>query len=1096
MADRRRVSQRPFAERRRGSVLVGQRSIDIMNMNQNGEDGGPRFVKFIIRQYKRWGYFICDHDWKAMLICTAFSLLGLANVVFTPQQNDITGYTPYGARAIDEYSVYQDFFSENGLGVTVYLFALAKDGGTMLRDSHLKETIAVLDRAMDTVNLTNSKGESKPFSKFCKSFCRVNEPVRQFYNGFKIQSELAAKKQKLNGRLVLNYPQSTIFGQSFTLQQNFYGMEFWDDREARDTLDILEQAEDGNGTDVTTEQIQSHVSNMKSVKMVVMQLRAEHDPTWTNAQVKQYEMDMVEAFERKFSPKHLQLYVLSQTYVENEMIRAGISLLPYLTVGFFIMCACSVISVTIRAVYMQQHSLPKILLAITACVLPFMSCATALGLLFFCGMRFSSILCVIPFLVLAIGVDSSYLMIHEWQRVCKHSRDHPSRKSMQVGYRVAEVLSEVGPAILISVLTNVFADGVGSFTSSPEITLLCVGNLTSMIVAYIYQMTFYAGLFSLVGRYEIAQERKERSIFEASLRTAKFDRKQHLQRQPSKFHDNTKEAISHTMEVYVSIVANKFVASLTILVYFMYLAFSIYGITQMNINLTTQKLFAADSPLLELDKLRVEYQVPHFTMATVFVNQPGNLSDPKRLERLNEFVEDMEKIRGSWGKIGTQYFVRDYETFQGTFDDFDVDALEAEEEAEDNGVSAALTAKKPLPFDGDDLDHFVKWPEYSFWSGFLQLDNKTHDLERFFFTTGYHGKEISIWTKRGELLNTWRATVDKYKDDFKASVFHEDAVFLDLIENMPTDTWQSVLGTLICMGAVCFLFLNSFFTVVMASTSVLSICAGILGILSWWGVDLDPITMAAMIISIGCSVDIPAHVSYHYYQASKRSTPDVDDTPEAKLVNCLSSVAFPAVQAGVSTILCVCSLLFVKLYMSMVFVKTMVVCVVLCNIHGLIFLPAFLIIFDSCFTHAKNTVKKVKKAKNKNKNVENGTANPNRRRIQPQEDRKKDHLDHMSPDRPQLSPDPSPLPSPKPSTGKSEKLPEANGPGNVGEAEKSTKDSFESVNLTRPTTIEIQDSTEDEQKPVVSPQNSVDRGENRKPSKLTPQKAVEEELSV
>lgn len=86
---------------------------------------------------------------------------------------------------------------------------------------------------------------------------------------------------------------------------------------------------------------------------------------------------------------------------------------------------------------------------------------------------------------------------------------------------------------------------------------------------------------------------------------------------------------------------------------------------------------------------------------------------------------------------------------------------------------------------------------------------------------------------------------------------------------MPTDTWQSVLGTLLCMGAVCYLFLSSFFTVVMASTSVLSICAGILGILSWWGVDLDPITMAAMIISIGCSVDIPAHVSYHYYQACK-----------------------------------------------------------------------------------------------------------------------------------------------------------------------------------------------------------------------------------
>lgn len=44
---------------------------------------------------------------------------------------------------------------------------------------------------------------------------------------------------------------------------------------------------------------------------------------------------------------------------------------------------------------------------------------------------------------------------------------------------------------------------------------------------------------------------------------------------------------------------------------------------------------------------------------------------------------------------------------------------------------------------------------------------------------------------------------------------------------------------------------------------------GILGTLSWCTVDLDPISMAAMVISIGFSVDIPAHVAYHYCKASK-----------------------------------------------------------------------------------------------------------------------------------------------------------------------------------------------------------------------------------
>ena len=52
--------------------------------------------------------------------------------------------------------------------------------------------------------------------------------------------------------------------------------------------------------------------------------------------------------------------------------------------------------------------------------------------------------------------------------------------------------------------------------------------------------------------------------------------------------------------LYVNVVANKAVALLTIGVYFLYLALSVWGITRININLSTQKLFTEDSPLLEV----------------------------------------------------------------------------------------------------------------------------------------------------------------------------------------------------------------------------------------------------------------------------------------------------------------------------------------------------------------------------------------------------------------------------------------------------------------------------------------------------------------
>ncbi|KAK0423832.1 hypothetical protein QR680_008355 [Steinernema hermaphroditum] len=953
--ERRRVSQMPMSERRRASILVGQRSLDIIAMN-HPEDKGPRFVRFVIRCYKRYGYFIAEHAWKAIFICLFISGLALFKILHTKQENDITGYSPYGARAKSEYAQYQEFFAHDGYGIALYIFALAKDGGTMLRDEYMKETVEVLDLALYNFTLLNRDTEkAETFDEFCVSFCSINEPVRQFYNGFQVQSESLKKSEALNDRFKLNYPISEMFGRNVSLQPHFFGVEVYNDSATMtDAEKILA------GSNFSFNGSEERITNMKNVKIIQLQFRAEHQLHWDDHDAKQWELTLVDYFQNKYKSNRLKLYVLATSYVEEEMVRAGTTLLPYLTVGFLIMCTCSIVSVMTRAAYMHQHNCYKIALAITACVTPFMATATALAIMFICGLRFSSILCVIPFLVLSIGVDSSYLMIHEWQRVTKHCRETPTRKNQQVGYRMSEVLCEVGPAILISTLTNIFADGVGSFTGSPEITLLCVGNLSAMFIAFIYQMTFYSGLLTIVGRYEIENEKAERNKnygTEISIRDKKVNitstRHPGLTRQSSKFHDTSKHYISTYMQNYVDFVANKLVASFTVFLYFCYLAFSIWGITKININLTSQKLFALDSPLLELDKLRVEYVVPHFTMATVFVNTPGNLSDPKRLAKMNQFVDDMESINGSWGPVATKYFVRDFMTFQASYED-------PEEEEEDPDTTRAPKNQ----FNEADLATFIGWPEYDYWSGFIRLTNATEDsekrLEKFFFTTAYHGNQLSVWTERGNMLKTWRRVADRYNDDFTVSVFHEDGVYLDLIDNMPTDTWQSVLGTLVCMAGVCFLFLNNFFTVVIASGCVLSICAGILGILSWMSVDLDPITMAAMIISIGFSVDIPAHVSYHYYQACVRE--GEDSTPQVKLATCLSSVAFPALQAAISTSLCVSSLLFVKLYMAEVFVKTMVLCVFLCNLHGLVFLPAILISMDNvlaCCKFVRNKVHNV-----------------------------------------------------------------------------------------------------------------------------------------
>ncbi|KIH53382.1 hypothetical protein ANCDUO_16493 [Ancylostoma duodenale] len=88
----------------------------------------------------------------------------------------IRGYTPYGSRSRSEIAIYNEYFSTNRDPIMVFAFVVAKDGGSMARLDHMRETIRQLDYAG-----TNVTHRGKSFYTLCTDFCLINEPVRQFY---------------------------------------------------------------------------------------------------------------------------------------------------------------------------------------------------------------------------------------------------------------------------------------------------------------------------------------------------------------------------------------------------------------------------------------------------------------------------------------------------------------------------------------------------------------------------------------------------------------------------------------------------------------------------------------------------------------------------------------------------------------------------------------------------------------------------------------------------------------------------------------------------------------------------------------------------
>ncbi|VDM72034.1 unnamed protein product, partial [Strongylus vulgaris] len=100
---------------------------------------------------------------------------------FLRNENDITGYTPYGARARDELDVAGEFFSRGGSGIAMFLLILPKDGGNALRPMILDEALTVEDKMSTNFTMFNpTTNQSETYRDFCFSFCQINQPFVQF----------------------------------------------------------------------------------------------------------------------------------------------------------------------------------------------------------------------------------------------------------------------------------------------------------------------------------------------------------------------------------------------------------------------------------------------------------------------------------------------------------------------------------------------------------------------------------------------------------------------------------------------------------------------------------------------------------------------------------------------------------------------------------------------------------------------------------------------------------------------------------------------------------------------------------------------------
>ena len=132
------------------------------------------------------------------------------------------------------------------------------------------------------------------------------------------------------------------------------------------------------------------------------------------------------------------------------------------------------------------------------------------------------------------------------------------------------------------------------------------------------------------------------------------------------------------------------------------------------------------------------------------------------------------------------------------------------------------------------------------------LDENPACVQKFFFSTGF--KNAISWADRLYLLQNWREMATMYPD-MNLTVYEDFSMYSDQLLTIPPVTQQTVFFALLCMTIVLVLFTPHPATIGPGVLCVMSINLGVFGLLYYWSIDLDPISMATTLMAIGFSVD-------------------------------------------------------------------------------------------------------------------------------------------------------------------------------------------------------------------------------------------------
>ncbi|KAL7075921.1 hypothetical protein ACQ4LE_004791, partial [Meloidogyne hapla] len=847
-----------------------------------------------------------------VILVTIIASIGLLR--FEEVNNVRTEYSPLNAPSKKEYKIAKYFLKQNGTLDPCYIMSRARDGGNLLRTEH-RWLLYNLTRALQQEIHIEKNGRVYGYRDICEPYCELNTAFLAFLKVYDPEQPLT-----------YTYPAVELFGTRAFIGNNIYGVSlknFTGNEDIKNekteiptqeeqTLLLALQRKSGTKKVPTIKLLETFNTAIMPFFLVANYEDKDLLVKWQNA--------AIDLFEHPPYSNLLKTGMTSDYLVTQEVRRMGAETAPLLATSVVFMIIF-VVSTSFRA----KREENRFIECFIGCLVPLFAMSTAIGLMAATGYKFQSIIVAALFLVLSVGVDDIFILMRAWHRtneIYKNNNNYDNG----VAKRMALCLEDAGPSITISSLTNVISFAIGAFSDTPAVRTFCIFSALAITICWLYQLVFLSSIICFNENRAINNKMKRRE--KENNNNSSF-----CEQSNNNFYSIAASLAIKTHNDIIKFWAWAVTQWITriLLALFMCCYFFLcwFGIRKLQSNISIDKMALPNSYLHDF-QMQFEMALRNMQPISVFVLHPGDMRDLQQLSRIRQLVWDFEHALNSYGQESTFFWLQQYEDFlrfysngNDNFDDHEIDPS-------DEFSSPRFTYTE--------IPAFFKSAAYFYLSSFVHYNesacrlNKPECINSFFFVTNFH--RVIKYHELVPTVNEWRRIAAHYSD-MQVYAYSDHTPFVDQTISIDQTVLGSVAAALFCTCIVCMLFIPYFLSVIAAVFSVFSISWGIFGILSMWNIDLDPISMASLLMAIGISVDFTAHISYHYYKAPEGNS-------RLRMQQALTVIGYPMVQVGVSTIVALLPLLFKQSYLAMVFLKTIIVVVSLGMFHGLVLLPAVL----------------------------------------------------------------------------------------------------------------------------------------------------------